>query len=128
MATPAGVEGARFMADVAARLEQAVQHRIAGEYDEAVEILKDMLAQEPDLPDAHHELGLDYVFTGLFDESTAELEKAVELAPQSVKFLIDLGKTHTMLGDYEKAIPVFERVLEMDPSNDEAQKNLKFLR
>ena len=117
------------MADdvIAARLEQAVQHKIVGEYDEAVAILQEVLAQAPELPDAHHQLGLVYVFTGLFDESTAELERAVELSPASIKFLIDLGKTHTMLGDYEKAVPIFQRVLEIDPFNDEARKNLDFL-
>lgn len=115
------------MADIAARLEQAIQHKIEGQYDEAVALLQDVLAEEPDLPEAHHQLGLVYVFTGLFDESTVELERAVALSPESIKFLIDLGKTHTMLGDYEKAVPIFQRVLEIDPFNDEARKNLDFL-
>lgn len=116
------------MADSAERLAQVVRHKVVGEYDEAIEILKDVLAHEPDLPDAHHEMGLVYVFTGLFDESIAELEHAVALAPGSIKFLLDLAKTHTMLGDYEKAIPLFENVLEVDPFNDEALKNLEFIR
>ena len=114
--------------DIAARLEQAVRHKVEGQYDEAVTLLQQLVADAPDLADAHHELGLVYVFTGLFDESTAELERAVELAPDSIKFLIDLAKTHTMFGDYEKAIPVFERVLELDPGNEEANKNLQFIR
>jgi tetratricopeptide (TPR) repeat protein len=113
--------------DIAARLERAVQHKIVGEYDAAVELLQSVLADAPESPDAHHELGLVYVFTGLFDESTAELEKAVELSPDTIKFLIDLGKTHTMLGDYDKAIPPFRRVLSLDPFNDEAKKNLDFI-
>ncbi len=114
--------------DFAARFEKAVQHRIAGEYDEAVELLQPLLEEAPDHADAHHELGLIYSFRVLMDESIFELERAVELSPKSVKYLLDLGKTHTMYGDYDKAIPVFERVLEMDPTNDEATKNLNFIR
>ena len=114
--------------DIAARLSKAVQHRIAGEYDEAVAILQPLLAEAPDHADAHHELGLIYSFRVLMDESITELEKAVELSPRSIKYLLDLGKTHTMYGDYEKAIPVFERILEMDPYNEEATKNLNFIR
>ena len=115
------------MADVAALLEKAIQHKIVGEYDEAVKLLQEVLALEPDSPEGHHELGLVYVFTGLFDESLGELERAVELSPDSIKFILDLAKTYTMLGEYEKAIPVFKRVLEMDPFNDEALKNLDFI-
>ncbi len=114
--------------DIQERMERAVQHKIQGEYDDAVALLKGVLDESPDHPEAHHQLGLVYGFTGLFDESTEEMETAARLAPADIPILIDLGKTHTMLGEYEKAIPVFERVLELDPSNDEATKNLKFLR
>ena len=114
--------------DIQERMERAIGHKIQGEYDQAVALLQGILAEAPEHPEAHHQLGLVYGFTGLFDESTEELETAARLAPTDLPILIDLGKTHTMLGEYEKAISVFERVLEMDPSNDEAHKNLQFLR
>ena len=114
--------------DFAARFQKAVQHRIAGEYDEAIEILQVLVAEAPDNADVHHEMGLIFSFRVFMDESIAELERAVELSPKSIKYLLDLGKTHTMYGDYEKAIPVFERILEIDPFNDEATKNLNFIR
>ena len=114
--------------DIARRLEKAVQHRMNGEYDDAIPILQSILEEAPDLADAHHELGLILSFRVLIDESIAELERAVALAPSSVKYLLDLGKTHTMYGDYDKAIPVFEQVLSLDPFNVEASKNLDFIR
>ena len=114
--------------DIARRLEKAIQHRLNGEYDDAVPILQSIIDESPDLADAHHELGLIYSFRVLMDESIAELERAVELSPGTVKYLLDLGKTHTMYGDYEKAIPVFEQVLSLEPFNDEATKNLSFIR
>lgn len=114
--------------DIEARLERAIQHKIQGEYDDAVTLLSGVLAESPNHARTHHQLGLVYGFTGLFDESVEEMETAARLDPDSILILNDLGKTHTMLGDYEKAIPVFERVLERDPLNEEAIKNLKFLR
>ena len=114
--------------DIEARLERAIQHKIKGEYDDAVTLLQGILAEAPDHARTHHQLGLVYGFTGLFDESVEEIEAAARLDSESITILNDLGKTHTMLGDYEKAIPVFERVLERDPFNEEAIKNLKFLR
>lgn len=114
--------------DIEARLERAIQHKIQGEYDEAVALLSGILSELPNHARTHHQLGLVYGFTGLFDESVAEIEAAARLEPDSIIILNDLGKTHTMLGDYEKAIPVFEHVLERDPLNEEAIKNLKFLR
>lgn len=116
------------MADVMTRYQQAVQHRLVGEYDQAIELLQGVLAEMPNFADAHHEMGLIYSFKVFIDESIFHLEKAIELAPNTIKYLVDLGKTHTMYGDYDKAIPVFERVLSMDPFNDEANKNLALIR
>lgn len=114
--------------NVMARFQQAVQHRLAGEYDEAIVLLQGVLVEEPNNADAHHELGLIYSFRVLIDESIFELERAISLSPNTIKYLLDLGKTHTMYGDYDKAIPVFERVLSLDPFNDEAIKNLNLIR
>ena len=114
--------------DIEARLEKAIAHKIVGEYDDAVDLLKSVLSDAPDHSQAHHQLGLVYGFTGLFDESMEELEAAAGLEPASVPILIDLGMTLSMLGEVERAIPVFERVLEFDPANEKAINNLKFLR
>ncbi len=113
--------------DTASRFTQALDHRINGRYDEAEALFKSVLADEPDNADAHHELGLVYSFV-VHDDCVPELERALRLRPESVTFLISLAKTHTMFGDYDKAKPLFERVLELDPFNEEANKNLEYLR
>jgi tetratricopeptide (TPR) repeat protein len=113
--------------DVAARFERALQHKINGEYDEAEALFKAVLQEQPDNADAHHELGLTYSFRVYIDESIEELEAAVRLSPNSIPYLMSLGKTHTMYGDYDKAKPIFQRVLQMDPFNDDAQMQLDFI-
>jgi len=111
----------------AERFNQAMQHKMNGEYDEAEAIFKALIQEYPNTPEVYYQLGLTYSYRVFIDESIAALEQAVSLAPNSVKFLLDLGKTHTMYGDYDKAKPVFQRVLQLDPNNDEAIKNLNFL-
>ncbi len=111
----------------AERFAKAMQHKMNGEYDQAEALFKSVLAEQPNNADVYHELGLTYSYRVFIDESIEALERAVRLMPTSTVFLNDLGKTHTMYGDYDKAKPVFERVLELDPFNEEAEKNLQFL-
>jgi len=113
--------------DTASRFTLGVDHRINGRYDQAEALFKSVLADEPDNADAHHELGLVYSFV-VHDDCVPELEHAVRLRPDSVTFLISLAKTHTMFGDFDKAKPLFEKILSIDPFNEEANKNLEYLR
>lgn len=113
--------------DLVNRFQQALEHKINGRYDEAEALFKSVLSEQPDNADAHHELGLVYSFKVYMDESIRELEAAVGLQPESVTYLNSLAKTHTMFGDFDKAKPLFLRVLQIDPFNDEANKNLDYL-
>lgn len=110
-----------------ALLAQADALRYDGQYEEAERLYLIILEQDPDNAAAHHGLGLVYCFHGgRFEESVEELRKAVALAPQNVTYRLNLAKTLTMLGMYEEAKAVFEKVLEIDPANEEATKQLAY--
>ena len=111
----------------AERFARAMQHKINGEYDAAETLFQSVLQEQPNNADAYHELGLTYSYRVFMDESIDALEKAVALSPTSVRYLVDLGKTHAMYGDYDKAKPVFEQVLQIDPFNDDAITNLQYM-
>ena len=115
------------MSDSETRFNAAVQFRINGDYDAAIPILHQILAENPNHANAHHELGLIHTFRVDIDESVEHLEAAVRLVPSELKFLIDLGKAHTMYGDFDKAKPVFAAALNLDPFNEEARKQLDYL-
>jgi tetratricopeptide (TPR) repeat protein len=51
----------------------------------------------------------------------------VELAPHCIEARVNLAKTYCMLGMDREAIQEFQRVLEEDPNNEEASKQLRFL-
>jgi protein O-GlcNAc transferase len=107
------------------RFARAVQFKINGEYDEAENLFKSVLAEQPNNADAYHELGLTYGFR-VHDDTIPTLEQAVRLQPNSIRFLMSLGLTYAMYGEDEKAKATFSRVLELDPFNDEAIKNLGY--
>jgi tetratricopeptide (TPR) repeat protein len=106
----------------------AESHRIDGRYDEAVELYKKVLEEDPQHFGATVGLGLVYGFTGLFDESIELLQKCVELDPSSLGARMYLAKTHLMLGMYEEASEGFTEILKTDPENEEALKQKAFLK
>lgn len=114
------------MADNAQRLEEAIKLKQGGSYDEAVEILSEIVQEDQDNPEIHRQLGLVYGYQGLFDESLEELDKAVQLDDSRSDLLADLAMTHCMLGMYDEAKEEFERVLEMDPENKIAKQQLVY--
>ena len=73
--------------DVAARFQRAVQHRINGEYDDAVSLFKSVIAEQPNNADAYHELGLVYSFL-VTDDCLPTLEYACKLAPHNLFFIM----------------------------------------
>lgn len=112
--------------DVATRFQKAVQHRINGEYDEAVPLFKSVIAEQPSNADAYHELGLVFSFQ-VTDDCLATLEYACKLAPTNLRYIISYGKALAMFGEFERAKQMFQWVLKSDPFNDDAQQQLDFL-
>ncbi len=112
--------------EVAAQFEKAVKHKLVGEYDEALASLRPLLQEHPNNAEIYHELGLIHSFKVDMDESIYYLEMAVRLAPRSVAYMLDAGKTHAMFGNDDKAKAIFEYILQLDPANEEAKKNLAF--
>ncbi|KAG0470589.1 hypothetical protein HPP92_016651 [Vanilla planifolia] len=64
---------------------------------------------------------------GKIDDSVKECSKALELNPRYVKALIRRGEAHEKLENYEEAIADMKKILEIDPSNDQAIRNIRRL-
>lgn len=107
-------------------LERGISYKVDGKYDEAIGEFRSLVADDPNCSDAHHQLGLVYGFTGMFDESLEALRRAVTLTPGRVDIRNDLALTYSMLGMYEEARMEFEEVLQREPNNEKALKNLQF--
>jgi len=108
------------MADVDRNvLDQAHTCRVDGNYDDARTLYEQMLACCPDEAECWWGMGLTIMNQGEFDEAIECLKKAAELAPDSQRYILDLGKHYAMLGMDEEAKAAFERVVEMDPNSRE---------
>ncbi len=116
------------MGDPKQLLQQATALKNEGRYEEAEQLLKQVLAAYPNLAEAHHLLGLVYCFTGLFDESIQELETSVRLDPDAVQPRLDLALTYSMLGYEPEAKREFEEVLRRDPNNEMAQRQIVYFK
>lgn len=108
-------------------LEQGIALKNEGDWHQALEEFRAAVAEEPESAEAHHQLGLALGFIGEFDESLEVLTKAAAMDNTSVPTLIDLAKTQAMLGMYEEAKTGFDEVLRLDPGNEVARQNLKYL-
>ena len=112
-----------------AKLEKADQIRYDGDYDAAIVLYEELLAESPDDPEiykAYRGRGLAYQFNGLFDESIADLERMRELKSDFVKGCEDLFKSYLMLGMNDEAKAEMKRILTMDPTNEEVHKAIAY--
>ena len=96
------------------------------EYAKAAVLLKKMTQIRPDYVTAYIHLGRLYRELGLFDESVATLEKALELR-KNVETLFQLGLTYERFNKLEKARLIYEEVIYIVPVHAEAHFSLGLL-
>ena len=106
--------------------QQAEAARVAGNYEAAQPIYERILADAPDFAPAHAGFCHCLLNTGFFDESLEAFRTAVDLTPNDVRALLTYGKALCMLGMYDDAKAQFERVLEIDPDNDDASEQMLY--
>jgi len=107
-------------------LAKADQLRLDGQYDEALKLYEECLAERPDDIAALYGRALVFNYTGEFERSLEELERIRDMAPNFVKARVHLGLTYTMLGMYEEGKKELKEVLKIDPGNPEALKHLSY--
>ncbi len=85
---------------------------------EAVALRKKAVALEPNSSIAHGTLGIAYLFKrDTIDEAIAELRNANRLDPLASNYYsYFLGSAFRMKGEYEKAVEVFQKIINNDPN------------
>ncbi len=88
-----------------------------GENKKAIEILEELARKNDSLPEPHWFLGLAYLEDGQEEKGILELEKGKEFGlnlKNNILFLLDL---YLKREEYEKTIPLYERLIKIDPKN-----------
>jgi tetratricopeptide (TPR) repeat protein len=86
------------------------------------------IARDPGNADLHYNLANALQDAGKYEQSIVEYQHAIELGNSpNTKPLNNMGVSYAKLGDPDMAKIMFNRVLEMDPQNADAKKNLQVL-
>jgi predicted O-linked N-acetylglucosamine transferase (SPINDLY family) len=101
--------------DIDQTLKLAVEHHQAGRWIEAHKLYKQVLAVNPDEPDALRLLGQLTFAAGNYKAAIEMVGRAIELRPGVVDFHIDLGRIYFVQGDFRQAIECFRRATQLDP-------------
>jgi len=96
---------------------EAIDDSQHGRYQDSIEKLKTTLPTEHDSVPIHYLLGLDYYRTKDFASSVTEFKRALELSPNYMLAVFNLGLANAALGDDVEATKYLKRTLELDPTN-----------
>ncbi|BAT84402.1 hypothetical protein LR48_Vigan03g133900 [Vigna angularis] len=107
---------------------------VDGKYEEALSQYEVALQVAPDTPSSveirsicHSNRGVCFLKLGKYDNTIKECTKALELNPVYVKAFVRRGEAHEKLEHFEEAIADMKKILEIDPSNDQARKSIRRL-
>lgn len=100
----------------------------AGRKDDATHLIEDWLAREPRLAAAYAEDGWLWHQAGDLPRAQARLQQALELDPHDRRALVELALVYEAMQRPDRAVALYERVLERDPHQVEIAKRLNRLR
>ena len=92
-------------------IDLAVAYFQAEQYDKALDPLNRAASHNASSPAAHHMLGKTYFMLGNFERSTAELEKALKLAPNDYDVAYTLGLAYLKEQKIPPAIEIYNRMI-----------------
>jgi tetratricopeptide (TPR) repeat protein len=91
-----------------ALVQQAMNHQMAEEFDEAIRLYKESIALCP-TADAHTYLGWAYSFQGKLDDAIAQCEIAIQIDPEFGNPYNDIGVYLMQQQQLDEAIPWLEK-------------------
>jgi tetratricopeptide (TPR) repeat protein len=106
----------------------AEEYRMAGMYDEAIEVLIKGLEKHPNYTSARVALGKIYLEKGEIEKARDEFEKVVEIIPDNLYAHKKLAEIYKDIGNIQKALLHYEKVVELNPLDEETLNILKQLK
>jgi tetratricopeptide (TPR) repeat protein len=112
------------MATIPEALTIAIQHHQAGRWQAAEQIYRQILAVEPNQPDALHLLGVLAHQAGNHELAVQYIGRAIALQENVAAFHSNLGGAYYALHRIPEAVACYHRALELKPDYAEANINL----
>lgn len=115
-----------------ARYKRAVTLGILGRTEQKQQALRQIIASGGDYADeASYELGRSFIAQEKYAEGAAQLEKfiaAYPASPRHTQALSDLGLAYLNLGDKQKSLRYYDRVVAASPQSSEAKGAMQSIR
>ncbi|EDY16901.1 TPR repeat-containing protein [Chthoniobacter flavus Ellin428] len=105
-------------------IELASQYRRAGRTAQAVELLRRVVAVDPNCAEAHNNLGEALIGLGFANDAVAHLERSIALNATCASTYSNLGIALSIRGQNEAATVAFQRAIALDPQCAAAHHNL----
>jgi len=105
-------------------LQAAVQRHQSGQYQEAEKRYRQILAKEPNHPDANHLLGLLAYQGRHFNDAIDLISKAIASDGMQAMYHNSLGLALKDTGQAEAGVAAFLRAISLNPNYPEAHNNL----
>jgi tetratricopeptide (TPR) repeat protein len=121
---PAGAQGTE--ADVL--IAQAVLAYEDKHYDEALSLLRDALAIDPNNVEILYYIGLVQIATRNFGPATEVLEEALAKSPTDLAIKFQLGVAYFSMEQYDKAEPLLTEVFKVQPQKENVGYYVGFMR
>jgi tetratricopeptide (TPR) repeat protein len=106
--------------DPAAIFSQGAQALKNGEFSQAEELFRRVIALDPKSSAAHINLGVTYMRERRWDDAMAEFHQAEPLSPQTPGIQLNMGLIYYRKSDFDGAIEPFSKVLQLEPDSLQA--------
>ncbi|CAB3364920.1 Hypothetical predicted protein [Cloeon dipterum] len=95
----------------------------AGDFKEAIRYYSNSIAISPN-PEAFNNRGMAYLKEGAFLHCVSDCGKVLQHEPNNIKALLRCGFAHAKLGNREMASDAYSKVLQLEPTNKTAKKEM----
>ena len=107
------------------QMAQATELLGAGQLEQAVAILTEIIKKRPAFAEAWNRRATVYYVAGEYRRSIADCDEVLKRNPRHFGALSGLGQIHTRLEQYEEALKWFHRALEVNPNMIGVEINIK---
>jgi protein O-GlcNAc transferase len=109
---------------MAGAMESALGHQQAGNLQQAEELCRKILREQPGNAQAAFRLGAILRAKGMLDEAVTYYRKTVELDPKHADAYTDMGSALQAKGQADEAVPCYQKALTLNPDHAIALYNL----
>ena len=92
-------------------IEQAKQFLKSRQFNEAISLFQQAIAQDPYNVKLHESLASAYILAKEFDLAVEQLERILRISPQNVNAMINLGAMYNKVGNHAQAADILRRGL-----------------